>query len=216
MEIPLFPLHTVLFPGAPLLLHIFEPRYQEMIRICLEQERPFGVVLIRKGVEAMGPLAEPHAVGCTAEIVDMQRLGGGRMNLTTLGRNRFRLLSLDSRRRPYLTAEVAEFPLQDADSPPVDAAVPGLQGWVDRYLEHLARVRSEQYGPVHLSGGNAAKIFLAASLLQIPLVEKQALLAQESAHTLLSGVLTAYRREVVLLQAQLRQGGSSPGTFSRN
>ena len=58
-EIPLFPLNTVLFPNAPLRLHIFEERYKRMVNDCLAEKQPFGVVLIRHGLEALGPLAEP-------------------------------------------------------------------------------------------------------------------------------------------------------------
>jgi len=68
-ELPLFPLNTVLYPGTPLYLHIFEPRYQRMINLCLNEHRPFGVVLIRHGQEALGPLAEPYRIGCTADII---------------------------------------------------------------------------------------------------------------------------------------------------
>ena len=67
MELPLFPLNTVLFPGATLPLHIFEDRYKEMISQCIEEHRPFGVLLIRKGREA-GDLAEPFEIGTTAHI----------------------------------------------------------------------------------------------------------------------------------------------------
>ena len=59
VEIPLFPLNTVLFPNMPLSLHIFEPRYKIMVEQCLSREEPFGVALIQKGREALGPLPEP-------------------------------------------------------------------------------------------------------------------------------------------------------------
>ena len=88
-ELALFPLFTVLFPGMPLHLHIFEPRYRLMIQRCLEANQPFGVVLIRKGEEAMGPLAEPYITGCTARIARTERLRDGSMNLTVLGEERF-------------------------------------------------------------------------------------------------------------------------------
>ena len=67
-ELPLFPLNIVLFPGMPLSLHIFEDRYKLLIGKCLQERQPFGVVLIKKGIEALGPLAEPHHIGCTAFV----------------------------------------------------------------------------------------------------------------------------------------------------
>ena len=72
-KLPLFPLQTVLFPGAPILLHIFEERYRLMIGRCLEQNSPFGVVLIRQGTE-VDPDAIPYGVGTTAQIRDSVRL----------------------------------------------------------------------------------------------------------------------------------------------
>jgi len=77
MQLDLFPLHTVLFPHMRLPLHIFEPRYRVMIRACIDEERPFGVALIRSGEEVGGP-AEPHGVGTTARITSHETLPDGR------------------------------------------------------------------------------------------------------------------------------------------
>jgi hypothetical protein len=104
-ELPLFPLNTVLFPGMPIDLHIFEPRYLLMISRCLTAEQPFGVVLIRTGLEANGALAEPYSIGTTARISTVEHLADGRMNLTALGEERFEILSLD-RSGPYLVGQV--------------------------------------------------------------------------------------------------------------
>jgi Lon protease-like protein len=102
----LFPLsNTVLFPGAVLNLHVFEPRYRQMIAECLESDEAFGVVLIREGDEAGDPNAIPHDIGTTAEICDVTRLPAGRYYITTTGRRRFRIHGVLSR-DPYLLAEV--------------------------------------------------------------------------------------------------------------
>ena len=85
LNLPLFPLNTVLFPEMPLPLHIFEVRYKQMIAKCLAGDRTFGVVLIKHGSEALGPLAEPYSIGCTARIIESQSLGEGRMEITTVG-----------------------------------------------------------------------------------------------------------------------------------
>jgi len=96
--LPLFPLEVVLFPGTPLPLHIFEPRYKEMIGECLAQHRHFGVV---RAVEQ--GLAE---VGCTAEIVTVvKEHPDGRLDLVTEGRKRFELLRVNQE-RSFLQAEV--------------------------------------------------------------------------------------------------------------
>ena len=104
MQLDLFPLHTVLFPHMRLPLHIFEPRYRVMIRACIDEERPFGVALIRSGEEVGGP-AEPHAVGTTARITSHETLPDGRMNIEAVGEERFRIDALEQR-EPHLTASV--------------------------------------------------------------------------------------------------------------
>jgi Lon protease-like protein len=104
MELPLFPLNTVLFPGATAPLHIFEERYKEMIALCLAEKRPFGVVLIREGDEVGGG-ATPCDVGTTAYITTVQELEDGRMNLICTGGQRFRIVST-STERPYLVGNV--------------------------------------------------------------------------------------------------------------
>src|SRR6185503_19425073 len=101
MELRLFPLNTVLFPGMRMPLHIFEERYRLMIRECIEQDAPFGVLLIREGEETGGS-AVPHGVGTTARITQVEYLDDGRMNIFTIGQERFRLSEL-STDREYLT-----------------------------------------------------------------------------------------------------------------
>ncbi len=117
MELPLFPLNAVLFPGGTLPLHIFEERYKQMVQRCLEEKTPFGVLLIRKGNE-VGEPAEPFAVGTTAHIARAERLHEGRMNLICLGGQRFRMVST-LRQEPYLLGEVellASLAEDDADT----------------------------------------------------------------------------------------------------
>ncbi len=104
MRIPLFPLQAVLFPQATMALHIFEPRYREMIGRCLEHDEPFGVCLILEG-EEVGGTAVPHRIGTEAAIIASQRHPDGRYNVVVEGRRRFEILSLDSS-RSYLRADV--------------------------------------------------------------------------------------------------------------
>ena len=99
--LPLFPLDVVLFPGAPLPLHIFEPRYKEMIGECLEHKRPFGMVRALQD-----SLAE---VGCTAAIVNvLRKYDDGRLDINTEGRQRFEIVQLNQE-RSFLRGEVIFF-----------------------------------------------------------------------------------------------------------
>jgi hypothetical protein len=101
----LFPLNTVLFPGAVLNIHVFEERYRRMIAECLDANEAFGVVLIREGQEAGDPDVMPHEVGTTAEISEVTPLPAGRYSVSTTGGRRFRIVRIVSR-DPYLTADV--------------------------------------------------------------------------------------------------------------
>ncbi|MFC5472869.1 LON peptidase substrate-binding domain-containing protein [Paraherbaspirillum soli] len=111
--IPLFPLNTVLFPGGILPLKVFETRYIDMVRECMKQNSPFGVVLIKAGQE-VGLAAEPEAVGCLAQITqwDMQDLGV--LMLRTEGTQRFRIVQQRVLADQRLEAQIA---LIDADLP---------------------------------------------------------------------------------------------------
>jgi hypothetical protein len=100
----LFPLNTVLFPGAILPLHIFEPRYREMISRCIELKQPFGVVLIQEG-EEVGGTAEPYEIGTTAVIQNVLRFMDGRMLLSAQGEKRFRIEQI-VQHEPYMVASV--------------------------------------------------------------------------------------------------------------
>ena len=91
-SLPLFPLSTVLFPGGLLPLRIFEPRYVDMISRCMREDSSFGVILIREGAE-VGALAELAPVGCSARIIDFEKLPDGLLGLLCRGEQRFHLLA---------------------------------------------------------------------------------------------------------------------------
>jgi len=91
LEIPLFPLRTVLFPDGPLPLRIFESRYIDMVSRCMKNESPFGVLLIMEGQET--GLATTHEVGTLANITDWYQGSDGLLGVTAVGGRRFRLLS---------------------------------------------------------------------------------------------------------------------------
>ncbi len=102
----LFPLNSVLFPGAAISLHVFEERYRRLIAECLEHGEAFGIVLIREGQEAGDASATPHDIGTTAEIDDVTPLPAGRFHVSATGGRRFRIQRIVSR-EPYILADVA-------------------------------------------------------------------------------------------------------------
>ncbi len=216
-EIPLFPLNTVLFPGMPINLHIFEPRYKLMIEQCLQNDEPFGVVLIHKGTEAQGPLAEPYPIGCTAQITQVERLDGGRMNILAVGLERFQIRSLNHD-EPYLVGTVELMPLDEHNEPVIERAGHRLRPWVERYLAVLSQVADDvNFDPDRLPDDPLALAYLAAALLQIPSDQKQTLLAAEGAADFVTTVRTVYRREVALLSAIVaRDTIDMQGLFSLN
>jgi len=205
IELPLFPLHTVLFPGMPLPLHIFESRYKQMVELCLEEDNPFGVVLIRHGSEALGPLAEPHSIGCTARIIEVQPLSEGRMNITTVGERRFRihLLNYDL---PYLVGEVEFYPLPAEDTENLIPAAGRLSPKVQQYIRLLNEIEEVDLNPDNLPEDPVMLAQLAAVLLQMPPGEKQELLKSASALDLLDSTYQVYTREIAFLRAIIDHG----------
>jgi len=202
MQLALFPLNTVLFPGMPLKLHIFEERYKLMMNECIEDDKPFGVVLIESGVEAMGPLATPHLIGCTARISHVKRLAFGRMNIIAVGQERFRILSL-SQERPFLSGSVEMLPLQDEN--PRHSLKNGMRllPLVKKYLNTLETIGQLQFDYAQLPKDPQSLAFLSAVLLQTENEHKQELLDIDSVSILIDTLITTYRREVVLLDTML-------------
>lgn len=162
--LPLFPLDVVLLPGTPLPLHIFEPRYKEMIGECLANNAPFGVVrALEEGV------AE---IGCTAEITTVTKeYPDGRMDLIAEGRHRFEVLELNQD-RSFLRAEVLMVPDEPAASSEEDKARA-----IQVHLQILSLAGAVQ--DLSAADQNALSFYLAGSL-PLDLDFKQKLLAMRS------------------------------------
>jgi hypothetical protein len=148
MEIPLFPLHTVLCPGIVLPLHIFEDRYRALTRHCLDTGAPFGVVLIRGGREVgSGGSLALAGVGALVEIREAGRYPDGRYDLLAAATGRFAIDAVDPAREPYLVADVT--PLDDEVGDEARAerlAAAAIRRFV-RYLE-LMRARDGETSEV--------------------------------------------------------------------
>jgi len=215
-KLPLFPLNTVLFPGMPLPLHIFEERYKQMIQLCMDEDELFGVVLIQHGSEALGPLAQPHTVGCTARIVDVETLAEGRMNITTIGEQRFRILSLDYD-SPYLIGEVEFYPMESELPDRLTPAASRLAPKVKQYMRLLNEIEEIDLDPDHLPEDPLELAHLGAILLQMPPEKKQELLRAASALDMLNLSNQIYDREIAFLRAIIKHGKDeqqSPITYN--
>jgi Lon protease-like protein len=198
IELPLFPLNTVLFPGQVLPLHIFEDRYRLMIRRCLAEDTSFGVVLIKHGQE-VGEGAEPHLVGTMARILESSHLPDGTMNILTVGTERFRIRRL-FHDRPYLRGEVESFPMPEAaDAASLAGLTQRVRIQIGRYIELIAEAAGLQIQVDEIPAGPQQVGYLAAVALQVENAEKQALLDSASIAKILAGEITLLRRENALL-----------------
>jgi Lon protease-like protein len=140
MEIPLFPLRSVLCPGVALPLHIFEERYRLMVNRCIERGEPFGVVLLREGTE-VGPLkGQVAAVGTTAAIRRAGAYPDGRLDILTVGQQRFRLEGVDNVSEPYLVGRVS---LLDEPTGPEGEANDRAERVGRRFIEYLELLQPE-------------------------------------------------------------------------
>jgi Lon protease-like protein len=163
--IPLFPLDVVLFPGTPLPLHIFEPRYKEMIGECLAQNRPFGVI---RAVEQ-----KLSDVGCTAEIVTVvKEYEDGRLDIVTEGRRRFEVLRVNQE-RSFLRAEVLLVDDEPGTTPKEDDTARAVQLHAELLTIAGARQDLSAADPSMLS-------FYLAGSLPLELDFKQKLLSLRS------------------------------------
>jgi uncharacterized protein len=120
-QLPLFPLNTVLFPGGPLSLRIFEPRYLDMVRHCLKEQVSFGVVLILEGAE-VGAVAAVAGTGTTARLVDFATLPDGLLGIECVGERRFQVLRRWQQGDGLNLAEVEYLPEDAAHALPEELA----------------------------------------------------------------------------------------------
>jgi ATP-dependent Lon protease len=165
-RIPLFPLNVVLLPGAELPLHIFEPRYREMVKDCLEEKSEFGMLLsLPKGLAR---------VGCTAEILEVtKRYPDGRMDILTVGRAPFRVVEL-FQQNPLLEGHVDY--LDDREM----AAPQRIQRELVELFEACHTLIFDDY-PKNLEGCAPENLsYLVAATLPMDLLWKQQILELRS------------------------------------
>jgi uncharacterized protein len=168
--IPLFPLHTVLFPGGPLPLRIFETRYTDMVRRCTREQRPFGVLLIQEGEEA-GPVATTATVGCSARIADFYTMQDGLLGISCVGERKFRV------RRVWRAPDGLHLGEVTWLDPEARVALPEEYARLGETVQRAVEELAEQYQHVEKLFDDAAWIgWRLTELLPMELNDKQALL----------------------------------------
>jgi len=198
--LPLFPLEVVLFPGVPLPLHVFEPRYKDMIGECLARKSSFGVVRAQEEGVA--------EIGCTAEIIAVtKKYDDGRLDIVTEGRERFEVLEVNQE-RPFLQADVLYF-----SDDPEKATQEEVAHAVKLHREILALAGAEQ----DLPGEDESRLsFQLAGSLPLDLDFKQNLLGMRSEAKRMQAVIAYFETILPKLRrtVQIRQKAGGNG-FAR-
>lgn len=168
-ELPLFPLNAVLFPGGPLPLRIFEPRYLDMVSQCLREQSGFAVVMLGEGAES-DVATSFAATGTEARIVDFDRLEGGLLGISCLGRERVRVVeawrAADGLNRGHV---------RDLAADPVVPVPPDL-AWLKDMVDRVLPEAGEVYRHVERRDDAAWVANRLAELLPLGLADRQALL----------------------------------------
>jgi Lon protease-like protein len=212
VETPLFPLHTVLFPGAQMPIRIFEPRYRALLDHVLAGDRRFGVAAIRQGMEVGGP-AETYDIGCIATIEQLRKAENGGTDIAVLGIERFRILARlpDD---PFPNARIEM--LAEAAGAGAAKALTGARAALHRYLSVVAQLQGTEVIAPALPEDVAGASFTIAAALQLDLPDRQRLLECETAAERLERAAECARSEALLLEAVGPSVGRPAGRVSMN
>jgi Lon protease-like protein len=174
-RLPIFPLPVVLFPGTPLPLHIFEPRYRRMLADCLAGDRRFGITPM--GTEDRMP--DAGTAGCIAEIRVNQELPDGRSNVIVVGAERFVLARAANDEAPYYVAMVETFGDDPGTEPPEDAAARLREVFTGYYALHR-QLNDVEPEDLHLPDDGLGLSFHVAAAIDCDPGVKQRLLVERS------------------------------------
>ncbi len=195
-EMPLFPLNTVLFPHADLQVHVFEDRYREMVRNCVQYDTGFGVVLIRTGNE-VGGTAEPYMVGTAVRIVKVQTYEDGKMDVHVRGQRRFRIRRLDES-KSYLVGFVEPVvELEVDDSPRTGELVEKVRHSVHQLLEEQFAKLDVKVTSIRLPQDATDLSFVVANLLHCENIRKQHLLETTDTSDRIEEMLPLLEQQIV-------------------
>ncbi len=213
-RLPVFPLPLVLFPGAPLPLHIFEPRYRAMLADCMSGDRRFGILFRPEGLSETDLL--PGDVGCVAHIETAKPLPDGRSNILVTGQERFAFAGWVETSHPYHVANVAAY----GDDPETSSDLASLAEEVTKLFSRAARAArtlASDPDPVPtLPDDPGMMSFSVAAYIDLPAEFRQKLLASRSPAGRLRELRGLLRRAVAPIESraathtQARTNGSGP------
>jgi Lon protease-like protein len=175
-ELPVFPLPVVLFPGIPLPLHIFEPRYRQMLEDIRHTNNLFGLSYF-DSTTSERELPAIGDVGCVAEVTESQTLPDGRSNILTIGVVRYRIESYVERGDPYFVARVKFFEDNDEDDGILVKAAEEVADTFTRIARAVRTINDERVNLPDISGTEPQRLsFLVAAAMEVEVEVKQELL----------------------------------------
>lgn len=179
-ELPLFPLSIVLFPGVPLPLHIFEPRYRQMLRDIQINNNLFGLSYFDASASDR-EVPPPGHVGCVAEVTETQALPDGRSNVLTVGVIRYRIEEYVERALPYLVARVSFFEDEDEDEEMLRESAHEVAETFTRIARAVRIINDERANLPDISDTDPQRLsFLVAAAMEADTNAKQELLEMRS------------------------------------
>lgn len=173
LQLPLFPLHTVLLPGGPLPLRIFEARYLDMVSLCLQEDRGFGVCMIEHGKE-VGEAASTVKIGVLARIIDWHQRSDGLLGITVIGEQRFKLSHVEVQTNKLSIATVEL--LQDKVDITISKRFLSLVEVLERLLKGAGKIYADL--PQYFNDANWVSYRLV-ELLPIEMRQKQLFLEMD-------------------------------------
>mgnify|MGYP001488902116 CR=1 FL=1 len=211
VELPLFPLNLVLFPGMRLPLHIFEERYKTMIGECIDSNSPFGVLLIKEGPEA-GGTAEPFRVGTTARITQNTQLDGGRLNILTIGEKRFQLIEI-IKTTPFMLGNIQYLSEELGEVP--ESLIIEISEEYSTFLKQLATVAGGWNRTINVNSNPASLarevIATMAASIEMPKILCQELLENSAVVSRLETLLPLLKQGNELMQEKVEDSNPFKG-----
>ena len=212
-ELPLFPLPVVLFPGVPMPLHIFEPRYRQLLEDVRLRDNLFGLSFFDASAQDSTVPAVGH-IGCVAEVTEVQPLPDGRSNILTVGLIRYRVLSYVEHSEPYLIAEVSFFEDEEEDDVALAGSAQEVSALFQRIAQAVRIINDERAALPELPDVEPERLsFLVAAAMEIDNDVKQEMLEMRSTlerlkrlYDLLSRAITSYEERARMHQIARSNG----------